>query len=122
MAMRMTSVAATSDDASIHLVLNAPTIVAGRPLAQLHSTVRRSIIPFRRYASAATRVPGIVAGSGDATAEIAGTPARNNNGVATAEPPLPKRPPRKPTPAPMRAISIHCTPRPHTRTFDRVQV
>lgn len=49
-------------------------------------------------------VPGIVAGSGDATAINPGTPSRLNIGVAIALPPLPKSPPRNPTTTPIKNI------------------
>ncbi len=51
----------------------------------------------------------MVAGSGEATAIRGGTPIAASSGVAIADPPLPKRPPRYPTPAPISAMSTHCT-------------
>ena len=46
----------------------------------------------------------MVAGSGAATAIIAGTPIACNNGVAIAEPPLPNNPLKKPMHKPIKAI------------------
>src|SRR4051812_1417757 len=44
--------------------------------------------------------PGIVAGSGDATAISAGTPTRDSTGGATDDPPTPKSPTSDPINAP----------------------
>ena len=69
----------------------------------------RSRAPALRYCHAARTVAGIVAGSGEATATIDGTPARNSSGVAIAEPPLPSKPDRNPTPRPIAATTSNDT-------------
>ena len=60
--------------------------------------------PACAYERLAIQVDGIVAGSGDAIATIAGIPSTWRSGVAIADPPLPNAPERKPTPAPINAI------------------
>src|SRR5262249_46128287 len=56
------------------------------------------------YLRLARSVDGMVAGSGDATATIAGTPIAWSRGLETAAPPLPNAPDRKPTPAPISSV------------------
>jgi len=56
-----------------------------------------------------------IAGSGEATAMIAGTPIAWSSGVAMAEPPLPSRPPRNPMPTPRTAATAMVTAAPSGR-------
>jgi hypothetical protein len=66
-------------------------------------TTRRSTLPAPPCTRPASSDDGIVAGSGDAIATIAGTPSRWRSGVATADPPFPNAPDRKPTATPISA-------------------
>ena len=88
--------------AGIHRVSNAPDDRGGEPDRQAERARR---VDRRRRCARTTRlashVDGIVAGSGDAIATIAGKPRRCRSGVAIAEPPLPNAPDKKPTPMPM---------------------
>ncbi len=82
--------------------------MAGVPMPILHQTISQSNSRKRQYSAEATRVLGTVAGSGDATATNPGKPSRLSNGVATALPPFPKRPPRNPMIAPVRRAPRCC--------------
>jgi hypothetical protein len=63
--------------------------------------------------------PGIVATSGEATATNGGTPSKDSTGVATDEPPTPKRPIRPPTTTPPSEITGHgATYGPETGSMD----
>ena len=69
-----TSVAMMSGPPGIQRVKGAPTIVAGRPIGKPSRRMRRSTLPARVVPRPASNVDGMVAGSGDAIAKIAGTP------------------------------------------------
>ena len=62
----------------------------------LHQKISQSSSWERQYSAEDTNVLGTVAGRGDATATKPGKPIKLSKGVATALPPFPKRPPRKP--------------------------
>ncbi len=79
-----------------YMVTADPRIVAGTPTPILHETTCQSTSLCFQYCAEAINVPGIVAGSGEATAMKPGKPTMARRGVAIALPPLPNRPPRKP--------------------------
>ena len=83
--------------------------VAGMPTMMLQRITSGSLMPRRWYWRWATSVLGTVAGSGEATAMIGGTPMAASSGVASAEPPLPNMPPRNPTTVPISTISSQGT-------------
>src|ERR1700687_4430369 len=54
--------------APVNFVRREPRMVAGTPIAMLHQTICQSSRRDCQYSPEATSVPGMVAGSGDATA------------------------------------------------------
>src|SRR6476469_3280306 len=104
------SVALMSRLPSIQRAAIAPSAVAGRPTAMLQPTTLRSIHRSRQYGTEAARVAGTVAGSGEATAISGGTPTACSSGDARADPPLPSRPDRNPTPTPMSTTAHQLAP------------
>ncbi len=79
---------------------NAPTTVAGMPPSSDQAAAFGRASPARTYGRAANMAAGIVAGSGEATASNPGTPSNDKTGVATEDPPTPKRPRSNPMPSP----------------------
>jgi len=65
-------------------------------MPMLHHTISQSSNCDCQYSAEAISVPGMVAGSGDATAIKPEYPIRLKSGVAIALPPFPNNPPRNP--------------------------
>jgi len=92
----------------VNFVRREPRMVAGTPTPMLHQTICQSSRRDCQYFPEATSVPGMVAGSGEATAINPGYPRRLRSGVAIALPPLPNNPPRKPITIPTTNASRCC--------------
>src|ERR1051325_2115922 len=84
---------------------SAPAMVAGIPPSSDHAAARGRASPACTNGIDAATAVGIVAGKGEATATMAGTPSSDNTGVATDEPPTPSIPMRSHTASPARTIT-----------------